>query len=223
MRFINKFRPSPAMIVALVALMAGLGGSAIASSLITGKQIARNAITSKHVKDGSLTLADLSPSVRGAFSHGKPTPGSQQGSQGPAGPQGPRGAQGTSGKDGAQGPQGPQGPAGPSGGGSGSSSTPGPETLMATVTADGKLDHGKGVKAITHTAAGDYLVALDVHGLDKCTNVATIVGTQQANDGSATILVSPANVANTVRVQTFVDSTKPTATNKPFNLAVFCQ
>jgi hypothetical protein len=91
------------------------------------------------------------------------------------------------------------------------------------VKADGTLEHGKGVKAISHTAAGDYLVALDVHGLDKCTNVATLAGTNQGSDGSATIVVSPYNLTNTIRVQTFVDSAKPTATDRPFNLAVFCQ
>jgi len=49
-------RPTPAMIVATTALIASMSGGAFAAShLITGKQIAKNAITSKHVKDGSLT------------------------------------------------------------------------------------------------------------------------------------------------------------------------
>ena len=220
MRYMNKLRPSPAMIVASVALMTGFGGTAVAGSLIGGKSIARNAIESKHVKNGSLKLVDLSPSARAAFlNHGKPTTTSRS-IPGPTGPQGERGRDG---KDGARGPQGPQGPAGPAGSSGGGESTPAPDVLTATVKADGALDHGKGVRAISHTPSGDYLVALDVHGLDKCTNVATLVGTNKGDDGSATIVVSPSNLTNTIRVQTFVDSAKPTATDRPFNLAVFCQ
>jgi hypothetical protein len=228
MRSINKFRPSPALIVALVALMTGLGGTAIARTLITGKDIAKDAITSRHVKDGSLQYSDLAPSMRQAMA---PKPGPQ----GPAGPQGPRGQAGL------QGPQGQPGGRGPAGqdgwsckdasgnvksectGGSAQQTQQSGQTLLATVNADGTLDHGKGVKLVSHTANGDYLVSFTTGGLNKCTNVATIVGTQSGNDGSTTILISPANVTNSIRVQTFVDGAHPTATNKPFNLAVFCQ
>lgn len=226
MRYMNKLRPSPAMIVASAALMTGMGGTAIASHLISGKEIARNAITSKHVKNGSLKLSDLSPSARAAFAnHGKPALDPRQGAQGPQGPQGqrgPAGPAGKDGKDGVQGAQGPQGPAGPAGSRSSGGTTPSADLATATVNADGTLDHGKGVKAISHTGAGDYLVAVDVSRLDKCTNVASLIGTQQ-NDGGATVVVSPANVTNTIRVQTFVDKDHPTATDRPFNLAVFCQ
>ena len=233
MRYIKKFRPSPALIVALVALMTGLGGSAIAASLITGKQIANDAITSRHVKNGSLKTSDLSPSTRAAM-----RPASKPGPRGPIGPRGPEGAVGPQGPQGPQGEIGPVGPAGQDGWSckdaagnvrseckaesSGGGTPTGSDTLLATVTADGKLEHGHGVKAITHNAAGDYLVQFTASGLNRCTNVATIVGSQQSNDGSTTIIVSPYTLTNTIHVQTFVDTTKPTATNKPFNLAVFC-
>jgi hypothetical protein len=228
MRYIKNLRTSPAMIVALVALMGALGGTAVARSMITGKEIAKDAISSRHVLDGSLQLSDLAPKAREAMH--KST--SQPGPQGPAGPQGPRG------QSGGQGPQGPQGPAGQDGwsckdasgvvkpecsGQSQTQTKPGGETLLATVTADGKLDHGQGVRAISHNAAGDYLVSFTASGLNRCTNVATIASSQQNDDGSTTILVSPANVTNAIHVQTFVDRDHPTATNKPFNLAVFCQ
>ena len=227
MRYIKKLHPSPALIVAVAAVICALGGTAVARSLITGKDIANDAITSRHVKDGSLQYTDLAPSMRKAMAP----------KQGPAGPAGPKGPRGNVGSQGLQGPAGPQGPAGKDGWsckdangkvksectGGGTSTPPDGGTLLASVTADGALDHGKGVKAITHTAAGDYLVSFTVAGVDRCTNVATIVGTQQGSDGSTTILVSPANVTNSIRVQTFVDKDHPTATDKPFNLAVFCQ
>ena len=235
MRHIQKLRISPALVVAIVALMAALGGTAVAGSLITGKQIANDSITSRHVRNGSLKYADLAPSMRSAMER----PDSEPGPAGPAGPRGERGPQGTQGTQGQQGERGPQGPAGQDGwsckdasgnvkpecAGASSSSAPPPaqSALLATVNADGKLDHGQGVKAITHVGNGDYLVSAVVNGLDKCTNVATIVGSQAGDDGSTTILVSPASVTNTIRVQTFVDKDHPTATDKPFSLAVFCQ
>ena len=51
--------PSPATLIALLALFVALGGPAQAARLIGGKQIKRNAITSKHVKNRSLGLTDL--------------------------------------------------------------------------------------------------------------------------------------------------------------------
>jgi hypothetical protein len=165
-------------------------------------------------------------------------PAGEPGPQGPQGTTGPRGLRGPQGQQGERGLQGLQGPAGQDGWSckdaagnvkeectSGSSSSPPPagNTLLATVNADGKLDHGQSVKAITHAGSGDYLVTFTANGLNRCTNVATIVGSQSSDDGSTTILVSPANVTNTIRVQTFVDKDRPTATDKPFNLAVFCQ
>jgi hypothetical protein len=232
MRHIKKLRISPALVVAIVALMAALGGTAVARALITGRDIANDAITSRHVKNGSLKYGDLAPTMRRAMKQ-------PAGEPGPQGPHGPQGAQGAQGARGERGPEGPQGPAGEDGwscrdesgnvrqeclgDSSSSTSTPAPSTLLATVNADGKLDHGQSVKAITHVGNGDYLVTFTANGLNRCTNVATIVGTDSGDDGSTTILVSPANVTNTIRVQTFVDKDHPTATDKPFNLAVFCQ
>jgi hypothetical protein len=47
----RKFLPSPAMVVALIALVAALGGSAYAAIVVTGK----------NVKNGSLTGVDFKP------------------------------------------------------------------------------------------------------------------------------------------------------------------
>jgi hypothetical protein len=94
-------RPSKSMVVALLALFLALSGTATAAKLITGKQIARNAITGKHVKNGSLGPADFNGSVAG--------PAGPQGPKGDTGPQGPKGDTGPQGPRGEVGPQGPKG------------------------------------------------------------------------------------------------------------------
>jgi hypothetical protein len=90
-------RPSPGLVVAMVALFVALSGTAVAttSMLITGKQVKNGSLTGADVKNRSLTPRDFRGSVRGP-----------QGLPGPAGPQGPQGPQG---------PHGPQGPPNPNG------------------------------------------------------------------------------------------------------------
>jgi hypothetical protein len=53
-------RPSPALVVALIALFVALGGPAGAASLIRGSQIKKNSITSRQIKNHSLSTKDLS-------------------------------------------------------------------------------------------------------------------------------------------------------------------
>ncbi len=108
MRRIANYRPSSAMAVAFVALLVAGSGTATAAKLITGKQIARSTITSKHVKDRSLVEQD--------FAAGLPSgPQGPQGSKGEAGPQGPQGSKGEAGPQGPQGSKGETGPQGPQG------------------------------------------------------------------------------------------------------------
>ena len=56
-------RPSPAMVVALLALFVGLGGPAEARKLIDGKLLRKGSVTSRAIKNGSLATADLSSAV----------------------------------------------------------------------------------------------------------------------------------------------------------------
>lgn len=79
--------PSPALVVALLALVAAMGGSAIAASFITSAQI----------KDGSVQAKDLSAKARASL-RGKP------GARGLIGPAGPAGPAGQAGSAGARGP-----------------------------------------------------------------------------------------------------------------------
>jgi hypothetical protein len=53
-------RPSPALVVALIALFVALGGPARAEHLIRGSEIKKGSITSKQIKNHSLATKDLS-------------------------------------------------------------------------------------------------------------------------------------------------------------------
>lgn len=81
-------RPSPALVVAVVAVLLTSAGSATAARLITGKQIKNSSITSTDIKNGSLQRGDFRSSQL---------------------PAGPRGAQGPAGANGAPGPPGGNG------------------------------------------------------------------------------------------------------------------
>ena len=88
---IRRLRPSPAMVVACIALVFAMTGAGYAAGMlgpntVGTKQLKKNAVISTKVKNRSLLAVDF------------------KAGQLPAGPQGPQGAQG---------PQGVQGPAGP--------------------------------------------------------------------------------------------------------------
>jgi hypothetical protein len=89
-------RPSPAMVVAVLALFIAMAGTSYAAiklpaNSVGSKQIKTNAVVSSKIKDGSLTRKDFAAS------------------QLPAGAQGLQGLPGAAGAPGAQGAQGPEG------------------------------------------------------------------------------------------------------------------
>src|SRR5215203_914282 len=121
-------RPSPALVVASVALFIALGGTGYAVT-----QLPRNSVGTVQVRDYSLLRRDfkigqIPRGARGpAGARGAKGDVGASGAQGPAGAAGPQGPQGATGAAGAQGPAGaagpqgaagaigPQGPAGPAG------------------------------------------------------------------------------------------------------------
>ncbi len=114
-------RITPAMIVAVMALLAATAGTAFgqdavaaAKKLITGKQIKNGTITGTDVKNGSLTARDVKGGLpTGAKGDTGPAgPAGAKGDTGAAGPAGAKGADGAKGSDGPAGQTGPQGPAG---------------------------------------------------------------------------------------------------------------
>jgi hypothetical protein len=102
--------PSPAMIVASIALLVALSGTGIAAvsalapnsvgspqlqaNSVTATKLAAGAVRSLQVLDGSLRSTDFRP---GQLPRGKPGP---QGPAGPPGPAGPAGAAGAAGPTG---------------------------------------------------------------------------------------------------------------------------
>jgi len=91
----NK-RPRLATIIAGLALMVALGGTATAAGLINGAKIKNNSVAGKKLKNKTVTKNKLAPATIKALK-GKQGPKGEQGEQGP---QGPKGAQGDPGQDG---------------------------------------------------------------------------------------------------------------------------
>lgn len=74
---VSRLRPSPAMVIALTALVVAMGGTAVAGDLINGADIRKDTVTGKQVKESSLTKvpkassADkLTPLPAGQLMHG---------------------------------------------------------------------------------------------------------------------------------------------------------
>ncbi|MDO9356150.1 MAG: hypothetical protein Q7T55_20800, partial [Solirubrobacteraceae bacterium] len=63
----RRLLPSPALIVAFVALLGGVVGPAWAAGLLTGDDIKNGTITGKDVKDGSIGPSDISRTGRAAL------------------------------------------------------------------------------------------------------------------------------------------------------------
>jgi hypothetical protein len=94
MKRITRLRGAPAMVVAIVAVVMSAVGSATAAGLITSRHVKNNSLTSLDVRDRSLRAKDFSS---GQLPSGAPGP---RGPQGTPGPPGPRGAEGPPGRDG---------------------------------------------------------------------------------------------------------------------------
>jgi hypothetical protein len=133
-----KFRkPSASMVVALIALVMAMGGSAVAASLITSKQI----------KNGTIQLADISKKAQKSLK-GKAGANGATGATGPAGPQGAAGAAGAAGAKGDKGDKG----------------DPGSARAFGYITSGGALSPdyaSKGVVAVTRPSTGQYCIELD--------------------------------------------------------------
>lgn len=103
--------PAPGTVVAGIALVVALGGTAYASGILPRnsvgtEQLRADAVVSSKVLNHSLRAVDFKP---GQLPRG---PRGAAGESGPAGPPGPAGAAGPPGGTGLPGATGPQGPAG---------------------------------------------------------------------------------------------------------------
>jgi hypothetical protein len=109
-------RPSTPTVIATLALVFAMTGVAPAAKrLLTGKDIAKNAITTTHVKDHTLKAADFAPGVLKAGGTGPAGPAGPTGAKGATGAQGPAGDSGTPGDNGLDGAPGSDGAPGADG------------------------------------------------------------------------------------------------------------
>jgi hypothetical protein len=101
--------PSPAMTVAIVAVVMVLGGTAFAGSQLVGKgQIKTGAVGKAEIKTGAVGSADVRRNTLGLRDLSAAAEQALRGQTGPAGPAGPKGDTGATGE------RGPSGPAGAS-------------------------------------------------------------------------------------------------------------
>ena len=108
-------RPSLPTVIATLALVFAMAGVAPAAKrLMTGKDIAKNAITTTHVKDHTLKAADFAPGVL-ASGGGPAGPAGSAGPKGAAGALGPAGDSGLAGDNGLDGAPGANGAPGADG------------------------------------------------------------------------------------------------------------
>jgi hypothetical protein len=212
-------RPSPALILAIAALVLALTGSAVAANryLITNTK--------------QISPAVLKQLAKMAATQGAQGPAGSPGTAGAAGKEGVAGATGAAGVDGTAGPAGPEGSAGKEGaagrdGLSGSSS----DLLWAVVEPGGDIVRAgeEGVTANefhngTGGASGTTIVRFQHFGdITNCAYEATIgLGSQTATafPGFATVVRSASN-DDGVYVQTFNEEGQAAALG--FHLAVIC-
>jgi hypothetical protein len=120
MHFVSKLRrPSPAMVVAVVAVFLTLGGGAYGAVRVTTSDIANGAVTHAKLADESVMNNNLGQGVVHAANLSKSlaaqiaaAPKPSVGTRGDAGATGPEGAKGDTGAQGAQGLKGDKGDTG---------------------------------------------------------------------------------------------------------------
>jgi hypothetical protein len=219
---VRKLRLTPAMGVALVALVLSAGGGAYAAS--TGTQTVILACI--HSRGGGLY------SARKCARHDKRLTWNATGPQGVPGPKGQQGAQGVPGTAGATGASGSPGAPGAPGAPA--------ETLFAQVNTAGTINTSSpGVEVSPPTAYpgnGYYLVnfgqdvshcaaivtqgALPDFGFAGATHSGTATGAATASiEGSGATYSNGYPTGDTVEVQTYNGTT---AEDNPFYLAVLC-
>jgi hypothetical protein len=143
---LKRLIPSPATVIACVALVFALGGTSLAAGSV-----------SPQASSGSDAKAGLAKA-------GNESQRGPRGRRGPRGLRGPRGPAGPTGPAGAAGPAGPAGPAGAAA-----------TSLWASVDTTGTLVRNKGVTSALKTATGQYRVIFN-QDVTPCIYQATIGG-----------------------------------------------
>jgi hypothetical protein len=167
-------------------LFVALGGTgAYAAAKIGAGDIKKNAVRSKHVKNGTIDAKDINKKTRASW----------QGTPGPAGPAG------------GQGPAGPKGDTGPAG-------APATK-YFASVATDGSLYGRGTATAATHEGTGTYNVTFGDGDLTGCTPVANVgygpgaSGPSYSGNTGAVFAFIAASGTDTNRVQVLIGDDNP--------------
>jgi hypothetical protein len=171
---IKRFRPSPALVVASLALAVALGGTgyaaiALPANSVGTKQLKNGAVIAAKVKRGTLRAANFAPG------------------QIPEGAKGDRGADGLPGAAGAKGDKGDKGDAA--------------TKLFAVVDSSGNATVKSSGVSSSKTGPNTYAVTFP-QSVGNCAPVVSVGFTGGSNGGEATAAV-PAPGANVVNVATF--------------------
>jgi hypothetical protein len=197
MNRIRLTKPSPALVVSIIALAFALGGTSYAAVAITGKQIKNATITGADVKNRSLLASD--------FKAGQ----LPVGATGAAGPQGPKGETGPAGPKGEPGVNGEQGPPGDF------------EPIFAVVGAGGglQLPSGHAIAAVRLPGLpGDYTVTFD-RNVSRCAMTAT---TRAAAGGVLPIVTVNPQSGQLDQVLVRIRTTDDADLSVAFNLQLSC-
>ncbi len=173
MKTFARLRPSPATVIATIALAVALAGTGYAAIRLPAHsvgtaQLKPRSVGTAQLKPGSVGTAQLKPGSVGSPQLKKGSVTSAEvkdhsldrvdfkAGQLPAGPRGQTGPPGVPGPRGATGPTGPTGPIGPAG----PAGIPGAGALWALVGKDGNLLNGTVGVSVTHTVgSGRYYVS----------------------------------------------------------------
>jgi hypothetical protein len=158
--------PSPAMLVALIALFVALGGTGYAATRLLPRnsvgehQLRESAVTGSKIRARTIHLSDIATSTRNSL----------RGQTGPQGPQGP------------QGPAGPQGPPGPGAG-----------IFHAAVNSGGEVVRGNATGSSGGGGTGTYTIAFarDVSGCEATATLASVPGGSVVDPPPGRITVRP--------------------------------
>lgn len=195
MRVLRALRPSPATVIATIALLVALAGTGYAAATLPrnsvgSAQLQNNAVTTSKVKNHSLLKIDFAANQV---------------------PSGPRGSVGPPGPPGAAGARGPTGPAGaPGAAGSG---------LWAVINPLGTLARGSGVVSVSHTTTGTYRVQFNKN-ISACAWLATIGSATTVTSFGFIETELSTGTTDTVHIETRDTGGFPA--DRGFHLAVLC-